>query len=253
MRKNLSDAEAMGIGIGALVAVAVAGLLGAFRGELNPANGALVLVLVVIVAAATRGRGAGVAPRRVAAGGLGLLRQPPGPSLAIKSSDDVVTTILLVVVGLAVGTIATDRWEARAHGRAGTEEVAGLYRVAGLTADGADTATVVRAVEEEVASVLHLRECRFARVPADPPVPVMDPSGRIATPYLFEGDGFALPAEGVALPVNDGDHTLGWLICQPSEGCVGVSRDRRRAGLALASFLALALAVRDSSRSDGTE
>lgn len=247
MRKNLSDTEVMGIGIGAVVALLVAGLLGAVRGELDQANGALVLVLVVVAAAYTGGRWAGVATGLVAAAGFDVFLTRPYGSLAIKSSDDVVTTVLLVLVGLAVGTIAADRREARAHGRAGTEEVAGLYRVAGLTADGADLATVVHAVEEEVASVLHLRDCRFERLPADPPVPVLEPSGRVDAPYVFEGDGFALPADGVALAVRQGDRALGWLVGRPADDARGVSRDRRRTALVLADHLALTLAARTGS------
>lgn len=247
MRKNLSDAEVMGIGLGALAALVAAGLLGAVRGELDSANGALVLVLVVVGAAYTGGRRAGVTTGLVAAAGFDFFLTRPYDSLAIKSSDDVVTTVLLVVVGLAVGTIATARREARAHGRDGTEEVAGLYRVAGLTADGADTDTVIHAVEEEVAAVLRLQECRFERLPVDPPVPVLEPSGRVDGPYVFGGDGFVLPADGVAVAVRGGDHPLGWLVGVPADAAAGVSRDRRRTALVLADHLALALVVRSPS------
>lgn len=247
MRKNLSDAEVMGIGIGAVVAIGVAGLLGAFRGELDQANGALLLVLVVVGAAYTGGRWAGVATGLVAAAGFDFFLTRPYGSLAITSSDDVVTATLLVVVGLAVGTIASSRREAKVASQAGTEEVAGLYRVAGLTADGADTATVVRAVEEEVASVLHLRACHFEQLPVDPPVPVLEPSGRVDAPYVFEGDGFALPADGVAVAVREGDHALGWLVGVPADATAGVSRDRRRTALVLADHLALTLAARTPS------
>ncbi len=247
MRKNLSDSDVMGIGIGALVALTVAGLLGAFRGGLDRPNAALVLVLVVIAAAAVGGRWAGVATGLTAAAGFDFFLTYPYNSLAIKSSDDVVTTFLLVLVGLAVGSIAVAGREARDHGRAGTREVAGLYRVTRLSAEGADTAEVIQAVEDEMAAILHLSECRFERLPVDPPLPALELSGRVDAPYVFEGDGFALPADGVIVAVREGDHTLGWLVCRPNAGAPGVSRDRRRTALVLADHLALTLAARTSS------
>ena len=148
MRKNLSDSDVMGIGIGSLVALTAAGLLGAFRGGVDRPNAALVLVLVVIAAAAIGGRWAGVATGLTAAAGFDFFLTYPYNSLAIKSSDDVVTTILLVIVGLAVGTMAIAGREARDQSRAGTREVAGLYRVTRLIGEGATTDTVIHAVEK---------------------------------------------------------------------------------------------------------
>lgn len=247
MRKKLSDSEMMGIGIGALVALTTAGLLGAFRGALGRPNAALVLVLVVVAAAAIGGRWAGVATGLIAAAGFDFFLTRPYGSLAIKSSEDVVTTILLVLVGLAVGTIAIAERTARHEGRTGTEEVAGLYRVARLSAEGAETEAVVHAIEAEVASVMHLRSCRFERLAGDVSLPVLELSGRIDTPYVFEGDGFALPVEGMRVPVRHGEHALGWLVCHPVDGSLGVSRDRRRTALVLADHLALTLAGRAAS------
>lgn len=232
----------MGIGIGALVAIATAGLLGSVRGEIDQANGALVLVLVVVVAAYTGGRWAGVATGLVSAVSFDFFLTEPYGSLAIESSDDIVTTVLLVAVGLAVGQIATSRNEAKAAGRAGADEVAGLYRVAGLTADGAPSDQVIDAVRAEVSTVLRLRECRFEGLPLDPPLPELEPSGRVDAPYVFEGDGFTLPADGVTIVVRDGSHALGWLVCLPADANSGVSRDRRRTALILADHLGLVLA-----------
>ncbi len=243
MRRTLDDTEVVGIGIGSLVAIGVAGLLGAVRGEISQANAALALVLVVIVAAFTGGRWAGGATAIVGALSFDFFLTAPYRSLAIKSVDDVLTTALLLGVGLAVGTIATSRSEAKAAGRAGTDEVAGLYRVARLTADGADPADVIRSVEQEVQVVLRLRACRFERLPLDPPLPELDQDGRIDAPYRFEGDGFALPEEGLAIAVRTAQRRHGWLVCTPADPTRGVSRDRRRAALVLTDHLALALAA----------
>lgn len=113
MRRTLSDDEAIGIGLGTLVAIALAGALGAVRAEIDQTNAALCLVLVVIGAAYTGGRWAGGATAIASAISFAFFLTAPYQSLAIDSTDDVLTTGLLLAVGLAVGTIATSRREAR--------------------------------------------------------------------------------------------------------------------------------------------
>ena len=235
----------MGIGLGALAAITVAGVLGSVRGEIDQADAALFLVLVVIGAAYTGGRRAGAVTGAVAAVAFDFFLTRPFQSLIINSTDDVVASVLLLAVGLAVGQIAASRQEAKVAGQAGADEVAGLYRVAGMTADGAGTDEVIEeAVQAEVASVLRLRECRFQRLPLDPPLPELEPTGRMHAPYVFEGDGFALPGEGVTIAVRDGSRMHGWLVCTPVAAGLGISRDRRRTALILADHLALTFAAR---------
>lgn len=245
MRQKLSDDEVMGICIGSLMAIGLAGVLGAVRTEIDQANAALALALVVIGAAWLGGRWAGGATAIVAATSFAFFLTAPYRSLTIDSTDDVLTTVLLLGVGLAVGTIAKSRHEAKAAGRAGTEEVAGSYRVARLAAEGADTDEVIQAVEAEVAAVLHLRECRFRGLPPDPALPELTQDGRIDAPYVFDGDGFALPAEGMSIHLGSGERSLGWLTCVPAEPHSGVSRDRRRSALVMADHLALVIESRE--------
>ena len=241
MRRALSDAEAVGIAIGALVAITLAGLLGSVRGEMSQANAALVLVLVVVLAAYTGGRWAGAATGFVAAVAFDFFLTRPYGSLAIKSSDDVTTTVLLLAVGLAVGHIATSRREAKMAGQAGADEVAGLYRVA--SADDSSVAAVIEAVQAEVSAVLHLTTCRFDTLHPDPTLPELEHSGRVDAPYRFEGDGFVLPGDGVFIGVTYQNRTLGWLVCTPADPAVGISSDRRRTALILAGYLGLTIAA----------
>lgn len=103
---------------------------------------------------------------------------------------------------------------------------------------------MIRAVEIETGAVLRLRDCRYHRLPHDPPLPELTQDGRIDAPYRFEGDGFALPAEGVSIAVRSDSNDLGWLECLPADPTAGVSRDRRRAALTMTDHLALVLASR---------
>jgi hypothetical protein len=243
MRPTLSDEELTGISIGSLLVIGIAGILGALRGEISQANSALVLVLVVLVAAATGGHRAGIATGVMAAIAFDFFLTQPYQSLAIKSADDVITTLLLVVIGATVGVIATTRREAKAEGHDGHEEIQSLYRIATATAAGADPSEIVSATETEVAAVLHLVDCRYDEAMPDTPLPELQPSGRIDAPYVFAHDGFTLPAEGVAIAVRGGGHTYGWLHGRPSDPARGISGDRRRSALVLADHLGLVLAT----------
>jgi K+-sensing histidine kinase KdpD len=241
MRRPLNDSEIIGGAVGVIVAMCLAGLLGTVRGEISQANAGLLLVLVVIAAAATGGRWAGGATALAAAVSFDFFLTKPYGSLAIKSYEDVMTTVLLFVVGVSVGQFANSRWRDRDLKQAGADEVAGLYRVATLTADGAGLLEVLEGVQREVADVLHLETCRYEVEPEDRSLPAMEPSGRIDAPYVHLGDGFALPRSGFTIPVRASGRTVGALVCTPARPEVGVSIDRRHTAVILADHLGLAL------------
>lgn len=247
MRRPLSDSEVIGASLGTIVAMCVTGVLGAMRPDVSQANAGLVLVLVIIAAASIGGRWAGGATALAAALSFDFFLTRPYGSLAIKSPQDVVTTVLLFAVGVTVGHFADARWAARASSRAGTDDVAELHRVATLTADGANLVQVLEEVQRTLAEILHLDVCRFEALPPDPPLPVMDPNGKVDAPYVHLGDGFALPADGFVIAVRDEGRPIGWITCIPAVPAVGVSRDRRRTALILVEHLALALSHRDAS------
>lgn len=241
MRRPLSDSEVVGAALGAMVALCVAGVMGGFRSEVSHANAALLLALVTIAAATVGGRWAGGATALAGALGFDFFLTQPYGSLAIKDGSEILTTVLLFVVGVVVGQIVGDRARAERGKQAGTDEVASVHRVARLVADGAPAADVVAAVETEVANVLLVPRCSFALLPPEPHRPQMDETGRIDAPYVHLDDGFALPGDGVAIPVVGAGDRLGWLVCDGPAQLVGVAPDRRRTALVLASFLGSAL------------
>lgn len=245
MRRPLSDSEVIGGASGAIVALVVAGVMGGFRGEVTHANAALMLALVTIAAATIGGRWAGGATALAGALGFDYFLTKPYDSLAIKDGSEIITTILLFIVGIAVGQIVGQRVQAERGKRDGTEEVGGLFRVARLVSDGAPLGDVVGAVETEVAAVLLVPGCTYTLLPPDLPRPRMDETGRIDAAYVHVEDGFALPSEGVAVPVRSAGATVGWLVCDGPEGLVGVSPDRRRTALVLANLLGTAVARTD--------
>jgi hypothetical protein len=247
MRRPLSDLETIGGGAGVIGALCVGGLLGSMRGEVSRANAGLLLVLVIIAAAAVGGRWAGGATALAGAMAFDFFLTKPYGSLAIKSTDDIVTTILLLVAGISVGQFANTRWRDHEASLAGTEEVACLHRVASLTADGAGLIQIVGGVQREVATVLHLAQCRYEVDPTARDLPAMERTGRVDAPYVHLDDGFVLPEGGFTIPVRADGRGFGALVCTPATPSIGVSVDRRRTALVLADHLGLALAHGTSS------
>jgi hypothetical protein len=247
MRRPLTDSEAIGAAAGSIVALCIGGILGSVRGEISQANAALILVLVIVGAAVVGGRWAGGATALAAAVSFDFFLTRPYLSLAIKDGSEIVTTILLFVVGVAVGQIVGSRQRAKTGERTGKEEVAGLHRIARLVTEDVPDRDLIAAVEDEVAEVLLLPACTFHLLPPDPPRPMLDPAGRVDAPYVHLDDGFALPAAGVTIAVRASGSTVGWLVCDGPTQLVGVAGDRRRTALVMASLLGSHLARRPAS------
>jgi GAF domain-containing protein len=88
---------------------------------------------------------------------------------------------------------------------------------------------------------LDLAECRFEPSPTNEPMTTLERGGQIAARDLtaVHGGGFALPAEGVAVPVVHEGRPLGRLVLVPRPG-TGTTRSQRRVAVALADQVALA-------------
>ena len=90
------------------------------RDRIDNTNIALLLVVAVVAVASGGRRPAAVAAALSAAAAFNLFHTRPYYSLRIDSSDDIVTALLLLVVGIAVGELALRgrraRYEAAAEG-----------------------------------------------------------------------------------------------------------------------------------------
>ena len=94
-------------GVGGLaVAVAVAAALSPLRSHIGQASAALSLVLVVIGAAALGGRVAAAVTSAGAALAFNFFHVPPVHSFHIAATASVVTSVLMIAVGVAVGELA---------------------------------------------------------------------------------------------------------------------------------------------------
>jgi K+-sensing histidine kinase KdpD len=224
---------------GAIAAIAVAGLLVPVRSTIDNTNVALILVLVVVAAATFGGRTAGAVTSIVSALAFNYFQTEPFYTLRISDRDDIVSAVLLLVVGLAVGEIAV---LARRRQVVAVEHVTGarqLERVTALLAQGASEDEVWEAVRDGIVAELGLKSCHFEPGGGLRHLPRIERDGRLLEGEKhFTGSGFALPSEGVEILVERGGAAVGRLVLEPSVGRA-VSRDQRRVAVALADSFAV--------------
>ena len=214
------------------------------RGEIDSQITALVLVVTVVGGAQIAGRVGGVVSAVVAAISFDFFHTNPYLSLKITDAKDIETTVLLLVVGLAVGTIVDRLRLEQRFGREGAKASSALGRVLEVAANGCaeDVALSVRA---ELLQVLGLRECWFTTETVT--LTTIDRGGTIRGlgPSNLGGH-FALPVEGVALPVTWNDRCFGYLAAVPVPGVI-VLAENRRIAVAMAEVLGLALAAQPAA------
>jgi K+-sensing histidine kinase KdpD len=132
-----------------------------FRTSLPNTDAALVLILVVVAVAAVGYRMAGVLGAVSAAVWFDFFLTRPYEQFMITRSADIETTVLILVIGMAVTEIAV--WGRRQHvaasRRAGYLE--GINAAAEAVAVGGSPSALVDQVSVQLTRLLSLRSCRF--------------------------------------------------------------------------------------------
>ena len=156
----------------------------------------------------------------------------PYQSLKIDSSDDIQTTVLLLVIGLVVAELVTF---ARRH-RSGLDAArrrdhVRLHRVAELVATDSDAEDVVLSVQAELIGLLSLRDCRYETAPYTSELPRARAQRRRRRrpPALGRHRATPCPTQGAVIPVLGRGREFGRLVLVP-DLTVGVSIEERRGG-----------------------
>lgn len=242
---------------GAIAALALALLLSTVRDRIGLANVALLLTLVVVLAAMVGGRIAGVTTAVVAALGFNALHARPYGTLRIDRPEDVLTCVLMVVVGVAVGELA--HWAGRRtrRGDHGAEGVHRLAELSDLVAARASAEVVLDRADRALVEQLRLASCRFVAgsdsltndsltndsLTGDGPndeglPPDLARRGSIDGPLRHHPDGFELPSVGVSIPVRGAaGSVVGRFVLVPTPG-TGVSLADREVALLVADLVA---------------
>ena len=251
IRDRRSDRDGVAAAFGSIAVLAVALALTPLRDSIGATNAALILTLVVVGAAAAGGRVAGATTAVVGSLGFNAGFAPPYGTLRIASPEDVLTCVLMVVVGVAVGQLAH---LATVRGRRSSRDRVGLRHVGDLRDLITDRAPIPVIIERSAAHLveqLGLASCFFVHGASrsigfgDLP-PDLDRHGSLPPPAsgatLRRGlDGFELPEGGVSLPVLGQDGTvLGRFVLEPTPGR-GVARADRELAVLVADTIAPAL------------
>ena len=233
----------LGWALALLGPVAVSGILVAFRDQFRASNAALVLVLVVLAAAIVGGRWGGAASAVVSAMCFDFFFTRPYYSFSIDSRDDIETTIVLLIVGLAVGELVVRARRSRQVARASRREVEQVRRVAALGAGGETAGKLIQILQRELVEALDLRDARFERPPFATALPRLG-HGSVTIPAHANGipEG---PRNEVELPVWGQGNEIGRFVLILRDDSTGISLnpDDRALAAALADQLGAALAT----------
>ena len=236
----------IGVAVGIPVTVAVAAVMATARSFFDTTNAALVLMIVVVAIAAVGGRTAGIVTALTAVISFDFFHTEPYLSLAIDSRDDIETTVLLLVVAVLVGTIATAGRSARRRETTARAEIRRIHRVAEAAASGSDPAQVIEVAQDELRALLQLQQSRFEALPIESGMvlPRLGRNGAVqgVTERQFRvtddgRSGFELPASGVELPVLARGQHIGRFVLVPTPG-VPVTLEDRLVAVAIADQVA---------------
>jgi uncharacterized protein DUF4118 len=203
---------------GLLGPLALAAVLTPFRSSFANTDAALALVLIVVAVAAAGYRPAGYLGAVSAATWYDFFLTRPYETFDISRATDIETTVLLLLVGIAVTEIAVwgRRQQLVASRRSGYLD--GINDAARAVAEGDSASGLVDLVAGRLEQLLQLRSCQFqygvaglggpARIEHDGVVLV---SGQ---PWDLERDGFP-PSAGVELLVESAGRLQGRYLMQP--------------------------------------
>jgi len=222
--------------------LAAAAVMVSLRTHTQPSSLALIMVVVVVVSLLPGHRGSAIVAGISAGLWFDFFLTRPYERFSIQRSSDVQTTVLLIIVAIAVGEIATRRRVARQESEVATQEMLSVYVVSEMLSAGANPGTVVDVVAEQLQELLLLSGCRFERSTGSEDRPFINRAGDLEYGHLdwrLERDG--LPNKEVVLPVEHHGRPLGHYVLRGPKIGVALSHDRRLAAVALSDLAGAAL------------
>ncbi len=226
--------------VGAIVVpVAIVAALIPLREHASTANLALGLVLVVLGAAVIGGRLAGVVAGIATALAFDFFLTVPYQSLSISNGEDVATTVLLGLVGLAGGELVERARRSAEEARARQAEVTRVRRQAELVAGGESPGRLITLTSAELKDLLGLTDVTYHPGPAPAGMAVLTHWG-VSIPGRADRAG----ADVAALPVRGDGREVGHFVLQfpTAHAGTGISSDDRYTAVAMADQLGVGLA-----------
>jgi hypothetical protein len=240
----LLDRDLLAIAGGVVGPLALAAILVPFRTSFANTDAALAMILLVVLVAAVGNRLAGYVAAVSAAAWFDFFLTRPYETFTINRARDIETTVLLLVIGVAVTEIAV--WGRRQHAaasrRAGYLE--GINEAARAAATGAPITSFTDRIASSLTQLLSLRSCQFQYGVAGlgrPPRLNADGTVVLGTqPYDLTLTSLAAGTD-IELLVESGGRLQGRFLMQPTPG-VPLTREQLLVAVALADQAGAALA-----------
>ncbi len=224
-----------------MVPLAVCAVLVGVRSHLTTTNAALILVVVVVGVAAVGHRAAGALAAVSAAVWFDFFFTRPYERFAITKTGDIVTAVLLLLVGLAVSELTARARRLHALAATDTDYLAQIHHTATLAQSRVRADSLVGQVQAQLVGLLHLRGCRF------------EYGSLLGHPWRLEQDGsvvrngkdwdadrLGLPDEEIELRVFGNGRFYGRFMLRPTPA-TAPSLQARLVAVTLADQVAIAL------------
>lgn len=237
------DTRIAGVAIGVLGVVLLSTAMLPLRGHLSNVCMALALVIPILAGGFTGGRIAGIASAISATLAFDFFFAQPYLTLRVANRNDIATAIALLVLG---GLAAEIGHRLRQRDRDAHDVRAAfdrLFRVAELSARGADLEDVVSSARAELMGLFDLEDCTFEAADRGASTVRLGLDGMLEG-LSGENNGavLVLPPGGVALPVTGRGHKYGRLVLYTNRP-VRFSLLQRRVAISIADELGVTLAA----------
>jgi K+-sensing histidine kinase KdpD len=193
-------------------------LLVPFRESVSSANLALVLVAGVVAVAATGHRTAAILGAVVTALSYDVFLTQPYGSPAIAEPAELLTAVLLLGVGILVGTISSWARRQRAVAVEREEDLGLVYHVIEQVAVGASSDSLIALGEREIGQLLGATSVHYEREIAEssPPHGYVDRIGEVHVGELvWPVADVGLPGGRLDVPLQSGGLPLGAFAVEP--------------------------------------
>jgi K+-sensing histidine kinase KdpD len=219
IRQRLSR-DQVAVLAGLLAPLALAAVLVPFRASFPNTDAALALLLVVVVVAANGHRLAGLVAAVSATVWFDFFLTRPYEQFAINHRNDIETTVLLLVIGVAVTEIAV--WGRRQHAAASRRAgyLDGINDTARSMAAGNAPAGLLEQVSAQLTQLLSLRAARFQYGVAGlgKPARLLHDGRVMVGAQPWDADRAGLPSGDLELLVENGGLLQGRFLMTPLPG-----------------------------------
>jgi hypothetical protein len=230
--------------------LAAAAVLLPFRASWPNTNVALLLVVVVVGVAAIGNRAAGGLAAAWAAIWFDFFFTVPYYRFTIRSSADVTTAVLLLLVGLAVSQLAARARQLRIITITDAGYLAQIHETTSLAQSARSPDAVVNHVREQLTGLLDLQGSRFEYGTLLGHPPRLEPDGTVLAGHgHWDVEEKGLPAEEIELRTFGNGQYYGRFMLTAKPGA-RPSRQARLVAVTLANQAGRALSASQTTRSE---